>query len=106
MAPSKKSTSRATAAVTSKGKSVAFKDTGAINPPTLSGVLIEDADLKFSHSAIIPEVGMNLPEVQYLTEGQLSQMFTNLQKQLEEQREETVREREQAALERDGTTCV
>ena len=85
MDPSKKSTSRATVAATSKGKSAAAGGTGTVNPSILSDVHVKEVDGKLSPPAIMPKVGMNQPEVQHLTKGQLLQMLTNLQKQLKEQ---------------------
>ena len=57
MTHSKKSTSRATAAATSKDKLVVVGGTGAINPPTLSDVHVKKVDGEFSPPAIMPEIG-------------------------------------------------
>ena len=80
MAPSKKSTSKATVVVTSKGKSVAAGVTGVVHPPLLSDVHVKEVDDELFSPATMPEVGINQPETQRPTKGQLLQMFTDLQK--------------------------
>jgi len=91
-------------AATSKGKLVASGDTVAVHPPLLLDVHIEEVGEELSSPATRPEVGINQPEKRLPVEGQLLLMFADLQKQLVEQRAETIYEREQAALERDATT--
>ena len=57
MVPSKKRTSRATTAASSKDISVAIEVAGIINPPILLDVHIEEVDGELFPPAIMPKVG-------------------------------------------------
>jgi len=65
---------KTTAAVTLKGKSVAIGGMRAVN--TLSDIHVKEVDREFSPPAIMPEVGVNHPEAQHPTKGQLLRMLT------------------------------
>jgi len=82
MYASKKSTSRATAVATSKGKSVAVVGTRAFNPPILSDVHVKEVNEELSLLAIMPKVGVNQLEATQLIEGQLLQIFSSLQEKI------------------------
>ena len=75
--------------------------TGAVHPPLLPDVHVEEVGKELFFPDTMLEAGINQSETRLPAESQLLQVFADLQKQLEEQRAETIRERKQATLERD-----